>query len=584
MKGFMLIFCFLLIAFGATAQSKLGSQTPKKSIFITSILLVLMTLVSCSVGYKNDGKEVTWNTWNEGTGYTSSHVDADPKTFEILNDDYGRDKKHAFYEGDIIKGADGGSFRVLTKSYAADNTHVYVSGELIEKAHPATFKVHSYYFAEDANDFYWDGKALNVRDKSTFKILGSSDSWETHWAKDKYNGYYLAGGVITDIDYETFHPIEAKTPDQSGDYAADKHKVFFRDKEVPGADPATFKEVDFYIGQDKHRAYNKGIPTQIKDYSKLIEVGSLMYSDGTNIYDSHFNILPKADVATFEHISDNWYKDKSHVWWSSQLVAGANPKTFQPVSEGGFGGDFNYGKDDKHVFWNDSIIQGADPGSFEKMTFPDGDSWTVFDRNRIYEGKDSPKLREYLKMSMEIMLRYIVGIAIAYGIGKWIYQSIRSRSIDYFLLAIIALMGAVLWLSRGFLISNRVYDFLMIVVWLVAVGCFIISRKSQYGKYLKFATVGGLSTFLVLFVYWNVKAESIKPTTLTTQLRGYSTSRIVEVCFRYNETPFRRSYNLNQYPNVKLLPEQYDVRLTIKPISANVAKLESITLIPKNRK
>ena len=105
-------------------------------------------------------------------------------------------------------------------------------------------------------------------------------------------------------------------------------------------------------------------------------------------------------------------------------------------------------------------------------------------------------------MSMEIMLRYIVGIAIAYGIGKWIYQSIRSRSIDYFLLTIIALMGAVLWLSRGFLISNRVYDFLMIVVWLVAVGCFIISRKSQYGKYLKFAAVGGLSTFLVLFVYW----------------------------------------------------------------------------------
>lgn len=35
-------------------------------------------------------------------------------------------------------------------------------------------------------------------------------------------------------------------------------------------------------------------------------------------------------------------------------------------------------------------------------------------------------------MSMEIMLRYIVGIAIAYGIGKWIYQSIRSRSIDFF--------------------------------------------------------------------------------------------------------------------------------------------------------
>lgn len=104
-------------------------------------------------------------------------------------------------------------------------------------------------------------------------------------------------------------------------------------------------------------------------------------------------------------------------------------------------------------------------------------------------------------MSMEIMLRYIVGIAIAYGIGKWIYQSIRSRSIDYFLLAIIALMGAVLWLSRGFLISNRVYDFLMIVVWLVAVDCFIISRKSQYGKYFNLLL---LAVFLLFLCFLSI--------------------------------------------------------------------------------
>lgn len=377
-----------------------------KSVFTTSILLVLMSFVSCTVGYKNDGKEVTWHTWNEGSGHNSRRVDADPKTFEILNDNYGRDKKHAFYEGDIINGADGGSFRVLDKWYAVDKAHVYVSGKLIEKANSATFKVHSYYFAEDANDFYWNGKALNVKDKSTFKLLGSPDSWKTFWAKDKYNGYILAGCVITDIDYETFagcvitgidyetfHPIEAKIPDQSGEYAADKYRVFFMDKEVPGADPLTFKEVDFRVGQDKYRVYKNENPTQIKDYSKLSPIGGLMmYSDGTNIYDSNFNILPEADVATFEHISDNWYKDKSHVWWSSKLVVGANPKTFQPVC-----GDFDYGKDDKHVFYNDSIIQGADPESFEKIAFSDCDSWTVFDRNRIYQGKDSPKLREYLK-------------------------------------------------------------------------------------------------------------------------------------------------------------------------------------------
>lgn len=177
---------------------------------------------------------------------------------------------------------------------------------------------------------------------------------------------------------------------------------------------------------------------------------------------------------------------------------------------------------------------------------------------------------------METTLRYIVIIAIAYGIGKGIYQSIRSRSIDYSLWAIIALMGAVLCISRGFLISSQIYDFLMIAVWLVAIGSFVISRKSRYGKYLKSASIGGLSVFLAMFIYWNIKAQSIVPTTLTTPLRGYSTSRIAEVCFRYNETTFWRRYS-----NVKLLPEQYDVRLTIKPISTNIAKLESITLIPK---
>lgn len=63
----------------------------------------LLILTSCSVGYKNDGNEVTWHTWNEGNGHNSRKVDADPETFEVLDDDYGRDKTHAFYRGDIIK-------------------------------------------------------------------------------------------------------------------------------------------------------------------------------------------------------------------------------------------------------------------------------------------------------------------------------------------------------------------------------------------------------------------------------------------------------------------------------------------------
>lgn len=365
------------------------------------VISALLTFTSCTVGYKNDGKEVTWHTWNEGSWHNSRKVDADPKTFEELDDDYGRDKKHAFYKGNIIKGADGSSFRAIGNWYAADKAHVYLEGELVDKADPTTFKVHSYRLTEDEKDFYWDGKALNVRDKSTFEILKYSSGENSSWGKDKYNGYYLNGTVIPNIDYPTFHPIDANRPVQSGCYAADKHRVFFMGEEIPGADPATFRVVDFYIGQDKNRAYKKGKSTQIKDYTKLTQIGRLMYSDGTNIYDSEFHILPGSDASTFEHISDNWYKDNSHVWWSNILVEGANPTTFRPVTvtsyAGGTHSDFNYGKDENNVFFQDSIIQGADPESFEKRDFPDGDSWTVFDRNRVYQGKDSPKLREYLK-------------------------------------------------------------------------------------------------------------------------------------------------------------------------------------------
>ena len=89
------------------------------------------------------------------------------------------------------------------------------------------------------------------------------------------------------------------------------------------------------------------------------------------------------------------------MWWSNKLVEGANPTTFRPITAtsylGGAYSDFDYGKDENNVFCRDSIIQGADPASFEKMEFPDGVSWTIFDRNRVYHGKDSPKLREYLE-------------------------------------------------------------------------------------------------------------------------------------------------------------------------------------------
>ena len=83
--------------------------------------LVCMMLASCDREpcYKNDGKQVTWNTWDVWAGHHSIVVDADPSTFEDLGDGYARDGQQAFLEGNIIKGADGKTFKCLEKRMLA---------------------------------------------------------------------------------------------------------------------------------------------------------------------------------------------------------------------------------------------------------------------------------------------------------------------------------------------------------------------------------------------------------------------------------------------------------------------------------
>ncbi|MBO4565235.1 MAG: DKNYY domain-containing protein [Bacteroidaceae bacterium] len=370
------------------------------------ILLSIFLLTSCELGYRNDGKEVTYCIWNEGTGFFSPYfkkVDADPKTFEDLGDGYAHDNRHAFFEGDIIKHADGATFKRISSRYAVDATHVIHYDTIMPTADPKTFKVHSEQLTEDAKDYYWYGRAIHVADKSSFVVLGDINNWETYWAKDKVNGYCMGYDPVPLADYESFKP--AKTIGfVSGYYAVDTFQVYFKDHVVEGADPATFREVDFFVGQDRFRVYNEWHSTEVKDYSKLKRIGH-MFSDGSCIYDRDLQKVENADPSSFTYIDGGWYVDKLHVWHFNKIVKDADVKTFEPVYAYSFfngrmekmSADWGYGKDAKHVFWQDSIIVGADPETFEKIDFCIESSWTVFDKNRIYEGEDSERLQKYLK-------------------------------------------------------------------------------------------------------------------------------------------------------------------------------------------
>lgn len=383
--------------------------------FAILIALISMVLTSCEVGYKedgykNDGKEVTLHLWDEDYGDIVIFVDADPSTFEDLGDFYGRDANHVFLEGNILEGADPKTFKILEKKYAVDAYHVFHGYSIMTTADPKSFKVLSRNLTEDKKDFYWCREAIHVADKKTFVVLGDMDDDDTKWAKDKYNAYYMGHPPVPHADYESFHPIgHYEHGVSSGAYAADKYRVYYKDHILEGADPDSFIEVDIGVGQDMHRVYKGWKATSIKDFKQLSQINFYytFYSDSLHVYTRDLEILEDADPKTFREIARNccWYVDQNHVWYDDRLVKEADASSFQPVYVYEFylgkkesrGTDFWYGKDKYHVFYKDSIIPDADPATFETIFFEDGDSWTVFDKNRLYEGKNSKELKNYLR-------------------------------------------------------------------------------------------------------------------------------------------------------------------------------------------
>ena len=381
--------------------------------WVILILSVIILSTSCSY-YRNNGREVTYHYWNEGSGHHAMIIDADPATFKVLGKGYAKDHIHAFYNGYIIGQADGKSFKIIDGSYTKDSQHVFYCGEILEGADPDSFRKVKGCLYEDKNDYYWLSKALEIHDKASFVVIGDKNSLLTSWGKDKSHYYYFGWGYYcgTHKDFNSFQPIKSYLPIGGySAYASDKFTVYFKDSVVTGADPLTFRNVDLNIGQDKYQVYYGCRPTGIKDFSKLKRIGYSFYNDGDKVYDLHFKEIPIVEAATFKHLGKVWFADKNNVFWYNILVKSADVESFRPVNlytysfktgiRDTFSISHDYGKDLYHVFHKDSIIPGADPETFEIVDLNTGDGWNILDKNRIYHGKDSVRIEEYRNRTMK---------------------------------------------------------------------------------------------------------------------------------------------------------------------------------------
>lgn len=182
---------------------------------------------------------------------------------------------------------------------------------------------------------------------------------------------------------------------------------------------------------------------------------------------------------------------------------------------------------------------------------------------------------------MEEVLRYILIVAIFYVVGMEIYKAVRTRTTDYLLWAIIGLLGIVIWLSRGFLITCQIYDLTTWVVCLLTISSFIVPKRSKASRLVKGGALLSLSLAVISFISLDIIATRKDSIAIETSLNGYSTARIDEIYFRFNGKPFGRIFNLRDYSGAEDLRKDYNVELTLIPIAADIAKIESLDIVPK---
>lgn len=182
---------------------------------------------------------------------------------------------------------------------------------------------------------------------------------------------------------------------------------------------------------------------------------------------------------------------------------------------------------------------------------------------------------------MESIFRYIVIIAIAFMIGNEMFQSIRQKSVDWCLLAIIVLFGIAIFMSRSFLVSIRCYGYLEICITVLAISAYLLGRSTKIYKLIRGLSIASLLVVISVFTYWNVKAQKIPGEIDIVELSGFTRWRVDEVLFKYDGEPFSRHCSLKDYSSNDDLMDCYNVKLTLKPLYPHIVKLESITLIPK---
>lgn len=304
-----------------------------------------------------------------GGAYSNFRIkEADLSTLEILNHTWAKDAKRVWANGHRLRMVYAPVFQALNASFGRDNECVFDSlGRLVKGMNAAAFEVlDDGLFKSDDDDhatesgyarcegtiFHYDRsdhKTMRLRgaDAATFEVL----KWGV--ARDKNKVFH--GVNVAKANPQTFRHITCR-------FSEDGRKVFYYNRIVPEADPATFE----FIG------------------------GQFWAKDRSRVF-CQDRIVPGADPATAT-IVGSFLKDSNHVYFfpaGHKRLEGVDPPTFEVLLH-------SYYRDKDRVYrkgFSEGFVEGAVIATFEELPpkHPSrGDAW---DKNWIYRGNERWKPR-----------------------------------------------------------------------------------------------------------------------------------------------------------------------------------------------
>jgi len=283
---------------------------------------------------------------------------ADKNTFQIVNGNYGVDRKNVYYNGEKLDSVGIEGLKIFDDNYLKDNKNVY-----------------KIYTTDDGKTKIRTIKNLNI-DVASFE-----DIFKEAFYKDKNSVYY----VDMTEDKQELKKLEGADADtfEPGIFSKDKNSVYVDKQRLEGVSPKGFEILDNDLDF-------------IKDYKNVFYLDRA--DDGITFIPRVQNI-EGVDIATLEfaggHYS-NYYKDKNNVYFMDnrddkikfKKLAYVNPKTFEMV-------DDTFARDDKNLYIFEYKLDGIDPKTFKKLSYR-----MVKDKNGLYFLEDIEKENENIEIKV----------------------------------------------------------------------------------------------------------------------------------------------------------------------------------------